>query len=639
MTEESFNKAPGSELSRNLVTMGNVRMSPTTSPVPSPLERFFNPSDLPYTVLQYGHMLTTLVHPGYSVFPPPPPPAPVTIPVFYQPINGNLTQPQTFDENMFYRYFPQMNYRNEQKVGLPRSVGKTGQNRMKLNEPLIENRKPGSTKKDGDNIASAGTIPFLQDSHRGMRFGGAGGIPLNQEKVAVLIDMAMQGCEMAEQLAHSHQKRPCFKKIDSLCARMKQDLIRPDNVLANINSQGVAWAVKDFIFVFTRIMNAWIIIKGYVYNTPEGLERMQKEFSPDFLENFLKWQDSTIDFVDSLIKSFGNLDLLEQNQRTNGAHKESSSKTAGNRRSKTDEEKERSIHELYEYLKDIIPNSSDIKVASSSGNASSSDLSDRSNIVYDSTKSYPSSTVNDCEQPQIKHNENGAYLKTGIYETAKKPLTFGPNTNMGATKIPFTSTPKILKNPIPHDRPDILEALCNVRHDADDSIHRANEATNIALGSRLQLDFFNDAIIRYSYDSETVAKIHFLLQKVFSFNETKYFLNAQFTKNYFPDFLTINPNFVDIKTIISKTQIGGYQSIHDIVNALRQIVRAARRYLEKNSHPLMRETADEFERNLEDILNDKMFDCDGFNRNPGQTSPNVSTDSNHSDSNSGSTKS
>jgi hypothetical protein len=74
--------------------------------------------------------------------------------------------------------------------------------------------------------------------------------------------MALRGCEVAEQLANNHKKRPCFKKIDSLCARMKQDLVRPDNVLANINSQGIAWAVKDFIFVFTRIINAWLIIKG-----------------------------------------------------------------------------------------------------------------------------------------------------------------------------------------------------------------------------------------------------------------------------------------------------------------------------------------------------------------------------------------
>jgi hypothetical protein len=73
------------------------------------------------------------------------------------------------------------------------------------------------------------------------------------DQLAELTRIAMKGCDLAEDLSNSHKKRPCFKKIDSLAARLKQDLVRTDNVLANINSQGLAWAVKDFIFVFTRM--------------------------------------------------------------------------------------------------------------------------------------------------------------------------------------------------------------------------------------------------------------------------------------------------------------------------------------------------------------------------------------------------
>ncbi|EDS44325.1 conserved hypothetical protein [Culex quinquefasciatus] len=460
-------------------------------------------------------------------------------------------------------------------------------------------------------------------------FGGTGAVA-DQEKFAALTEMAMQGCELAEQLATHHQKRPCFKKIDSLCARMKQDLIRPDSVLANINSQGIAWAVKDFIFVFTRIINAWIIIKGYVYNTPEGLERVQKVLSPDFLESFSKWQDSTIDFVDCLIKSFTNLDQMVQTQRTSGVQKES--KYGGGRQSKTDEEKERHIHELYEYLKDMIPNlgeggkgAAGATTTSSSDNTSTSDMSDRSSVVFENAKSFLMSVVNDSTHAQMKHNENGTYFKTGIYEPVKKPPGFGSPPPQVSCQVkssyplaepsPVTSTPKILKNPIAQDRPDLLGSVAGADGDGGD----------ISLGGQLQTDFFNDAIIRKSFDSETVAKIHFLLQKVFSVKEAMYFLVGQFTKNYFPDFHTINPNFVDLRSIISKAQIGGYRNVYEIVQDLRQIVVAARRYLEQKPNTLLEESADEFERSLEDILSDKIFDCYDFSGSLGSSSPTATT--------------
>lgn len=50
--------------------------------------------------------------------------------------------------------------------------------------------------------------------------------------------ISLIGCEIAERLVQNHQKRPCFKKIDLLCGRLKQDLTNSSNVVANINSQG-----------------------------------------------------------------------------------------------------------------------------------------------------------------------------------------------------------------------------------------------------------------------------------------------------------------------------------------------------------------------------------------------------------------
>ncbi|XP_055544892.1 protein mitoshell isoform X2 [Wyeomyia smithii] len=648
MTEESFNKAPGSEFSKirsTIVTMGNAKVTATTSALtPMIPDRLLSSSvtpgltinqDVPYTILQYGHLLPALVQPGFSIFHPPPPPMPMTIPIFYQPVNGAVSQPQAFDGNI---YMPQLSNSNENfgpKINGNRKLGKASLSKIKTKEFGCDVRRSEGLSSVSDSSFSP--IASTQISSDG--FAGTG-IMLNQDKLITLTEMAMQGCELAEQLANNHQKRPCFKKIDSLCARMKQDLIRPDSVLANINSQGMAWAVKDFIFVFTRIINAWIIIKGYVYNTPEGLERVQKVLSPDFLDHFLKWQDSTIDFVDSLIKSFTSLDETVQNQRTSSVQKEANMKGNSMRQMKANEDKERGLHELYEYLKDIIPNLAENKASSSSDNASSSDLSDRSSVIYDNAKSYLVPVVNDSEQTQMKHNEHGTYFKTGIYEPVKKPPGLGSNhvpcslkTTLPTTEansVPFvTSTPKILKNPISHNRPDLLGSICG--YDTDTNVQsNDHQLSDITLASQLQMDFFNDAIIRQSFDGETVAKIHFLLQKVFGINESKYFLIAQFTKNYFADFHAINPNFIDLRAIISKAQIGGYRNIHEIVHDLRQIVQAARRYLEQKTHSLLKETTEEFERNLEDILSDKIFDCYDFNCPPGSTSPATTTGSNSS---------
>jgi len=66
---------------------------------------------------------------------------------------------------------------------------------------------------------------------------------LHEQRLHDITRISLQGSEIAERLANAHRNRPCFKKIDTLCARLKQDLLRPDGVLPNINSQGIAWAV------------------------------------------------------------------------------------------------------------------------------------------------------------------------------------------------------------------------------------------------------------------------------------------------------------------------------------------------------------------------------------------------------------
>lgn len=224
---------------------------------------------------------------------------------------------------------------------------------------------------------------------------------LSQAKFNELTRLALRGSEIAEKLAYTHRNRPCFKKIDSLCARMKQDLIRPDGVLANINSQGIAWAVKDFIFVFTRVINAWIIIKGYVYNTPDGLNKVKAALSPEFATSFAAWQDTTMDFIENLIKSFVNLDNLVQSQKN--VYQKSDGMTATCKQNTAGIKVMPSVNPLLDDTSFDFLNSSFEK-------------SQNNNL----NKNYIYTMVKDSEGSQRQATVNGTYFQTGTYNPIKK---------------------------------------------------------------------------------------------------------------------------------------------------------------------------------------------------------------------------
>lgn len=72
----------------------------------------------------------------------------------------------------------------------------------------------------------------------------------------------------------------------------------------------------------------------------------------------------------------------------------------------------------------------------------------------------------------------------------------------------------------------------------------------------------------------------------------------------FPDFQSAVANYMDLRTIIQKAQIGGYRNIFEIVHDLRQIVYCAKRYLQKNPHLLLMNSIVSFEKELESILHE-----------------------------------
>lgn len=263
---------------------------------------------------------------------------------------------------------------------------------------------------------------------------------LHQQRLHDITTISLQGCEIAERLASAHRNRPCFKKIDTLCGRLKQDLLRPDGVLANINSQGIAWAVKDFIFVFTRIVNAWVIMKGYVYNTPEGLNKIKDELPSGFMATFDSWQNETLALVEMIIKSFVSLDDLLLKQKNSFVSKDLSLNNSSSIWSFNDSNESTTSCKKANCIsagQGLGPTANSSPINQSGGVGKSLPESDEqqkqqraasttTTAVYKPKSgvslNYLYTMIEDSEETQRNVDANGTYLKTGTYQPLQKEM-------------------------------------------------------------------------------------------------------------------------------------------------------------------------------------------------------------------------
>ncbi|XP_053672482.1 uncharacterized protein LOC128722825 [Anopheles nili] len=341
-----------------------------------------------------------------------------------------------------------------------------------------------------------------------------------------LIRTAMDGCKMAENLATCHQKRPCFKKIDSLCARLRQDLVKSDNVMSNINSQGLAWAVKDFIFVFTRIMNAWIIIKGYVHSQPEALTSIQRELCPNFLDAFGHWHQATHGLIQSLIKSFINLNNLAKMQRG-----------SGNAFSKVEEPMACSVD------------------AGTIGRGSD----------------------NGSDEPgesEVLEIFDGSYIPTGVYiNTPRCPPGFdghAQSSNNGHDSSPGGHVLKSVfgaNSLLNQNEPAFSQTQSKERL-------KSFENENVSEAKIVQRDYMNQVHRKASKDC-----ISWVLGKVCEIEEAQYLYSTNFAKNYFPDYHLIAKYKCDLQTIYRKNEMGDYFMLSDLLEDLHRVVDTCKDYL------------------------------------------------------------
>lgn len=285
--------------------------------------------------------------------------------------------------------------------------------------------------------------------------------------------------------------------------------------MANINSQGIAWAVKDLIFAFTRIASAYTILKGYVYNTPEGLNKIKREFGPGFEDSFIQWQHATKEFEKHLVPAFIRLDRMNQlnNQRNNLTSRKSMDK-------KNNIKEDLLENLMSDQLKNIIKGR-DIDL----------------DLFLCEKRKTKKVDIKTKPLDQILSEDGGyykTYYKTGTFKPLYRPNEIikndlkdvGIEKNILSKTTSFvTSTPKLAKFAVNTDKEKILlESEIKIKNGCDFS------------------SLWNDDFINRFDHSE---KLNFLLDEIKKIDEAKYFFNHQFTINYvsFFDYICIVSKF------------------------------------------------------------------------------------------------
>ncbi|XP_072944779.1 uncharacterized protein mtsh [Epargyreus clarus] len=135
-----------------------------------------------------------------------------------------------------------------------------------------------------------------------------------------IVQLAIEACTDAENIAIAHHNRPCFKNIHSICAKTRSNVQKPDSAVANLHSQGIPWVIKNFIFSFVRILDGWKGVKELLSEKHETFSRIEnKYYSPNIRECFVQWQAVTKEMLTHIYKTFKCLDhgfTLEQKSFT-----------------------------------------------------------------------------------------------------------------------------------------------------------------------------------------------------------------------------------------------------------------------------------------------------------------------------------
>ncbi|KAH8263021.1 hypothetical protein KR044_003279 [Drosophila immigrans] len=458
----------------------------------------------------------------------------------------------------------------------------------------VDNKEPNNNSSSLDDLVGGGQHAILQGDLRNSE------VSLPKQRLKEITRISLYGSAIAEHVANAHRQRPCFKKVDTLCARLKQDLLRPDGVLPNINSQGIAWAVKDFIFVFTRIVNSWIILKGYVYNTPEGLNKIKDELPDGFMAAFDCWQITTLTMVELIIKSFVNLDTMLQKQKNSFTKMDIHNWNCNNSDNSSDSNSSnKTLNGTDISMLDEGPNAFSTP-RNSLGTGLASEPDDLNPIALDNDHShqvdvnYLFTMIQDSEEAQRCVNANGTYLKTGTYTPLLKdanpvapqlpqtppksmPMELKPNENCQAT-VETGQTP--IKAQL-----SMVKTQC--RH--------KNVKPVSMLGHDISFKLFD------------------LTNRIMLLQNVDRFFQKQFTRNYYPYFYErCQHEFIDVRAIILKCESATYQHVFQAIHDLRRIIFLVRRDLKDHTNMDLRLYTALYERSINDMLSKPPYQLQQF---------------------------
>ncbi|XP_030242410.1 protein mitoshell isoform X1 [Drosophila navojoa] len=469
-------------------------------------------------------------------------------------------------------------------------------------------------------------------------------IILPMQRLQDITRISLNGSDIAERLANAHRQRPCFKKMDTLCARLKQDLLRPDSVLPNINSQGIAWAVKDFIFVFTRIVNSWVILKGYVYNTPDGLNKIKDELPSGFMAAFDNWQLSTLTIVEMIIKSFVNLDGMLQKQKNsfckldisnncnssgNGSSNGIDNSSDSNSSNKTLNGTEpplplnTTLHLTNDNLRGPSAFSTPYNSMKSDHTVKSEDTIDNScneppmppqeppprmGGRSKSDLNYLYTMIQDSEEAQRCVNANGTYLKTGTYTPLKKDANASPPPQNVPNSWRSTAQPLYARQQAQQQYQQQQQNQ-NQRHHQQYQQSVPFEQLKSAL--KCQTPKLKTPQCRHTdakpyatlMGREMSRRLYELSNRIMQLQNIDRFFQKQFTRNYYPYFFErCQHEFIDVRAIILKCESATYQHIYQAIHDMRRIIYLVRSDLKDHTNMDLRLYTALYERSINEML-------------------------------------
>ncbi|KAH8374485.1 hypothetical protein KR200_009648 [Drosophila serrata] len=510
----------------------------------------------------------------------------------------------------------------------PSTVSNGTQSQFQAPPPPPNRTCDATTQADfvPDEASEVETLPLVSDEENDSSLDNSGAgdglrvhsgakrnseVLLQQQRLHDITTLSLQGCEIAERLATAHRNRPCFKKIDTLCGRLKQDLLRPDGVLANINSQGIAWAVKDFIFVFTRIVNAWVIMKGYVYNTPDGLNKIKDELPSGFMSTFDSWQNETQALVQMIIKSFVSLDDLLLKQKNSFTSKDLSLNNSSSIWSFNDSNESTTSckkNNCITAAQGLGPTASSSPIIANGGSGGPGvkppSESDEQRMAPTTALYKPKSNVSlnylytmieDSEETQRNVDANGTYLKTGTYQPLQKemlkqiemtPQKPQPREQHVEPQWPWKGYPsaKAFVQPPTPVAQEHRQETC--RSQLDPHIDSRGCINPFSLIKR-----------------DVTRQLHELSAGIMDLQNLDHFFQKQFTRNYYPDFFQrCQDDFIDIRTIVLQCETASYNHLYHAIHDLRRITFVVRCYLQIYSDVKLQEYVELYEKSVNEML-------------------------------------